>query len=142
MFRDGNAFLVVINFGYNSETKTTFSVMIGLSPLPGGDMEHFFCIIANNADNSKEEYFSGLQTKGLFPPDARKLVLEMVLSATQSLISTAQCSSIRMFTHDADMPKKALIKHTMIAKVIETCGYAINKPDPYHGRHIWWAERI
>jgi hypothetical protein len=35
VFRQGNAYLVVINFGYNAETKTTYSVMIGLEPLPG-----------------------------------------------------------------------------------------------------------
>jgi hypothetical protein len=142
VFRRGEAYLVIINFGYNSETKTTYSVMTGLEPLQGGDMEHFFCIISNDAENQKETYFSGAQTVDLFPKSTRKLVLDMILGTTKTLLDTAKCQSIRHSTHDADLPHKALVKHALIVKVIETCGYEIRKPDPYHGRHIWWAERL
>ncbi len=142
VFRDGGTYLVVINFGYDPETDTTFSVMTGLDPLPGGDMEHFFCIVENNGSNEKKIHYSGAETMGLFPKETRKLVLSMVLSATRSLINTVKCENVRHFTHDADLPHKALIKHILIAKAVESCGYAINKPDPYHGRHIWWAERL
>jgi hypothetical protein len=141
VFRQGGCYLVVINFGYDPETKSTFSVMIGLDPLPGGDMEHFFCIIENTADNEKKCYYSGANTGKLFPKETRKLVLSMVLSATHSLINAAQCSSIKHSTHDANLPQKALVKHILIAEVFESCGYVINRPDPYHGRYIWWAER-
>lgn len=142
VFRRGDAYLVIINFGYNPEIKTTYSVMTGLEPLPGGDMEHFFCIIANNANNEKETFFSGSQTIDLFPKTTRELVLNMVLGTTKTLLDTAKCQSIRHSTRDADLPQKALVKHMLIVRVIETCGYEIRKPDPYHGRHIWWAERL
>jgi hypothetical protein len=41
VFQKDGAYLVTINFGYDSETRTTYSVVVGLEPLPGGDMEYF-----------------------------------------------------------------------------------------------------
>ena len=134
VFRQGNAYLVVVNFGYNPEAKTTFSVMIGLEPLPGGDMELFFTVIANGANNEKKEYHSGADTVGLFPKEARRLVLKIVLSATKSLINTAQSKNVRFFTFDADPPEKALVKYGMIAIMcLKRAGMQLINPIPTTG---------
>lgn len=142
VFRRGNAFLVVVNFGYDPLINHTYSAVVGLEPLQGGDMEHFFFIIdADNANGTETTYYSGLQTVGLFPKETRNLVLKLVLSATKSLLDTAQPAQVRRFTWDANPPEKALVKHLAVAEVFETCGYAMRTSDVYHGRYVWWAER-
>ncbi|MCP1754396.1 hypothetical protein [Bradyrhizobium elkanii] len=142
VFRRGNAYLVIVNFGYDPVIDHTYSVMVGLEPLPGGGMEHFFCVIAaDNVNGIETTYHSGLETANLLDKEARKSVLALVLMATRSLLNEARPDAVQRFTWDANAPEKALRKHFAVAKIMETCGYTPRTSDIYHGRYVWWAER-
>jgi hypothetical protein len=142
VFRRGGAYLVIVNFGYDSVMDHTYSAMVGLEPLPGGGMEHFFCIIdADNVNGTETRHFSGTKTTGFLDKATRRTVLELILMATRSLLNEAQPDRVQRFTWDAHAPDKALLKHFAVAKVIETCGYTVRTFDTYHGRHVWCAER-
>jgi hypothetical protein len=142
VFQRGGAYLVIVNFGYDPVTDHTYSAMVGLEPLPGGGMEHFFCIIdGDNVNGTETTYHSGLHTTNLLDKAARRVVLDLVLMATKSLLNAAQPDVVQRFTWDANAPDKALVKHFAVASVIETCGYKARASDTYHGRHVWWAER-
>src|ERR1700694_917788 len=138
VFRRGGAYLVIVNFGYDPLTDHTYSAMVGLEPLPGGGMEHFFCVIdADNVNGTETTYHSGLHTTVLLDKAARRVVLDLVLMATKSRLDEAQPDSVQRFTWGAHAPDKAIVKHLAVARVIETCGYTARTSDTYHGRHVW-----
>ncbi len=106
-------------------------------------MEYYFCfIIANETDFSEHVCWSGLDTQNILPRSERQVVLRAILHATKLLIGQVNPAIVNWCTWDAQPPERALRKHMLIARVFELSGYQIGHPNPYHGKHIWWAERV
>src|SRR5258708_8647556 len=101
VFRRGGAYLVIVNFGYDPVIDRTYSAMVGLEPLPGGGMDHFFCIIdADNVNGTETTYHSGLQTANLLDKEPRKSLLAFFLIATTSLLNQPRPAPLHRSTYD------------------------------------------
>lgn len=141
-FKNGNAWLVVVSIGYDDEFDITYSLVVGLEPAAGGAVEYFFQIVEADGETGGEHvYWSGKDTRFL-KKDDRKIVLAAVLTATRMLLTSASPKRVEMITHSPDPPDKALVKHHLIGKVFASCGYEVHSADPYHGRRVWWMERL
>jgi hypothetical protein len=142
VFQRGNAFLVLANVGYDSDTDRTYSVLLGLEPLAGGDLEYFFCLIeADNVAGTQHEYWSGKDLPQCIDKPSRKPILNLVLRATKALLNATSPTRVQMSTWDAYLPDRAAHKHFLVARVFEMCGYEVRNGDPYHGKRVWWMER-
>lgn len=140
--RHGNEIVVIVPLGYDDARPYIYSLMLGLSPMAGGDLEFFFCIIeANNQDESEKQLWSGLDTLEIFLTDDRTAILKGLLGATEMLINAFKPSKATMCTIDTGAPEKAERKHLLVARVFETCGYAVTCADQYHGKRVWQMER-
>lgn len=142
-FRRGNAYQVLVNVGYDDALQQTYSISVGLEPQPGGGMEYYFCfIVADEIKRTEQVCWCGLDSQDILPKEQRGAVLRAILHATRLLISQVNPAIVNWCTWDANPPDKALRKHILIARVFELLGYEIGHPDAYHGKHIWWAERL
>lgn len=142
VFRRGNAYLVVLNIGYDKVIDHTYSLIVGLEPAIGGGMEYFFSIIdADNRNNTEEAIYTGLGTSDIFTKDQRLQTLKALLDATKYLLNQVNPDRVTWFTWDANLPTKAMAKYLQVAHIFEMCGYVVRTSDAYHGRHTWWAER-
>lgn len=139
----GSSRIVIARIGVDDENDTIYSAMVCLDPGGGGDMELAFCLLAASSSGYGEpvEFWSGTETASFIRGEDRGAILTAIIVCVESLIRTVQPSKVYMCTVDADMPDRALMKHMMVAHVIETCGYDVKKPDPFHGQHIWYMER-
>jgi len=140
--RHGNEIVVIVPLGYDDARPLIYSLMLGLSPMAGGDLEFFFCIIeADNQYNTEKQLWSGLDTTEIFSGEHRTSILKGLLGATEMLVNAVKPSQVTMCTIDTGAPKKADRKHLLIARVFETCGYAVKCADEYHGKRVWQMER-
>lgn len=138
----GTDIVVIVPLGYDDVRPLVYSLMLGLSPMAGGDLEYFFCIIeANSQDNTETQLWSGVDTRHLFSREDRNAILKGLLGATEMLINAAKPAKVTMCTIDTGAPEKADRKHLLVARMFETCGYDVQCADPYHGRRIWQMER-
>jgi hypothetical protein len=141
-FKNGNAWLVIVSIGYDDEKDASYTLVVGLEPGGGSAIEYFFQIVEAEGETGGEHtYWSGRDTR-FIRPDDRKVILEAVLTATHMLLTSARPSRVEMVTYDPNPPEKALVKHWMVGKVFESCGYKVQAADPYHGKRVWWMERI
>jgi hypothetical protein len=141
-FKTGNAWLVVVSIGYDDGLDISYSLVVGLEPAAGGAVEYFFQIVEAERETGVEYvYWSGKDTRFL-KQDDRKIVLAALLTATSALLTSARPERVEMITHSPDLPDKALVKHLSIARVFESCGYEVHTADPYHGKRVWWMERL
>lgn len=142
VFARGGAYLIIVNVGYDTVIDHTYSLTVGLEPAPVGGMECFFSIDdADNASNTQNSLYSGLETKNLFTKSQRATILKAVLYATKSLLNQVNPERVSWFTWDPNLPGKAMSKYLQLAHTFEMCGYEVHVGDAYHGRHAWWAER-
>ncbi|MCW2317972.1 hypothetical protein M2322_003537 [Rhodoblastus acidophilus] len=142
VFRDGNEWAVIINIGYDDELPLNYSLVVGLSPMAGGDLEYYFYMVEADSANDREEiYWCAQRVARLVPAEDRVIVLGSLLTATKALLDNARPERFDMVTRDANPPEKALVKYHLIGSVFEACGYNVNVADPWHGKRIWWMER-
>jgi hypothetical protein len=141
-FKKGNSWSIVVNIGYDDENDLSYSLVVGLEPMGGGAIEYFFQIIEADGESGGEYiYWSGKDTAAFIPKEDRVVILSAVLTATRALIENAKPSRVEMVSYDPDPPQKALVKHWLIGRVFEQCGYVVKTADPYHGKRVWWMER-
>ena len=143
VFRVGGAYQIVINAGRDAALKRTFSVAVGLEPLPTGDLEYFFYIV--NMEEGTDAYtshMSGLETKAFIPALARPAILRAILQATKDLLVQVNPITVSWTSYDRNLPEKGLTKFQQIVKVFEVVGYRVEEGEPYHGRHHWHAELL
>jgi hypothetical protein len=132
----------VIPLGYDDTRPLSYALLIGLEPLPGGDVEHFFCIIETDTQTRIEtRFWSGADTRDIFAGVDRKIVLEAVRAGTTQLLGALPHPRIFCCTHDAHLPEKALKKHFFIAEVFKICGYEPKEQPVLLGKKSWWMER-
>ncbi|MFG1223027.1 hypothetical protein [Xanthobacter wiegelii] len=140
--RRGSSRIVIARIGVDNEDDTIYSAMVCLEPGGGGDMELVFCILAANSEDGEEprQFWSGTETAFIEGED-RERVLAAIIGCVESLVRSVQPSRLYMCTFDTDIPEQALVKHLRVAHAVETCGYDVRMPDPFHGQHIWYMER-
>lgn len=142
-FRVGNAYQIVLNVGSDPALRRTYSISLGLEPLPGGALEYYFYII--NMDETNDEYtsyYSGLDSTNILPKVQRGVILRAILHATKLLLSQVNPATINWCSWDRNMPEKALVKYSLIVRVFEACGYRVESGEPHNGQYFWSAERL
>ena len=143
VFRVGNSYQVIINVGRDVALKRTFSVAVGLEPLPTGELEYFFYIVNMEEENDQSTYhMGGLETKSFIPAIARPAILRAILQATKDLLVQVNPNAVSWTTYDQNLPDKGLVKFRQVIKVFEAAGYRVEEGEPYHGRHHWHAELL
>ncbi|MFG1260069.1 hypothetical protein V5F79_22335 [Xanthobacter flavus] len=139
----GSSRIVTARIGVDDERDIIYSVMVCLDPGGGGDMELVFAVVAADTAGREEptEYLSGIETASLIRGADREIVLSAIIGCVGNLVRAVQPPRIYMCTYDTDLPDRAVRKHIRVARAIETCGYYVKYPDPFHGQHIWYMER-
>lgn len=138
----GNSHALVAPVGFDEELDTDYSLVAGLDPMPGGDMEFYFYLIAHCQETGEtSEYRSGRDVARLIDAADRARILMLLLSFTSELIAIAKPESVLMVTIDENPPAKSLQKNAAIVRVFEANGYKIVTTDPYHGQQVWRMER-
>ncbi|MCB1486939.1 MAG: hypothetical protein KDJ88_05710 [Bauldia sp.] len=127
--------------GYDDTTEDTISVFVALSPLAGGDYEHVFAIIAADPQTAGEyQYWDGAETKNLFNQEDRESVLKIICGLTQALLAELTPPKVYHYTHEPNLPAKALSKHQVVMGVFRNNGYEVRLAQPHHGQQCWIAE--
>lgn len=143
VFRLGNAYQIVLNVGTDPAINRTYSIALGLEPLPGGALEFYFYIIAlDETDGEYSRYWSGLDSENILPKVQRGAILRAILHATRTLLSQVNPATVNWCSWDRNLPEKALFKYSQIVRVFEACGYRVEAGEPHHGQLFWSAERL
>lgn len=139
----GSSRIVIARIGVDDENDTIYSVLVGLDVGGGGLIELVFCILAASSGGDEEptEYWSGTETASFIRGDDRVAVLNTILTCVGELVRSVQPPHIYMNTIDTHIPERALLKHILIARVVEECGYDVKMPDAFHGQYNWYMER-
>jgi hypothetical protein len=141
VFHKGNAWAVIIDIGYDDVEPLTYSLVVGLEPMGGGAIEYYFQVVEANLQTEHERtYWVGKDT-AFIESDDRAIILRALLAATRALLDNARPERVEVVTYESNPPEKALVKHLLIGRVFEDCGYAVHTADPYHGKRVWWMER-
>lgn len=142
-FRRGNAYQIVVNVGYDDALGQTYSIVAGLDVAAGGGLEYYFYImVADERNGTETACHCGLESANILPKVQRGAIRRACLHATRSLIAQVNPPEVYWCTLDANLPEKALDKYLEIGRVFESLGYQVRQGDPYHGRHIWYAELL
>lgn len=142
-FRVGNAYKVVTNVGCDLLLQRTYSIAVGLDPLPSGELEYYFYIVdLDEITDDMHHFYSGRDTKNILPDVQRGAILRAILHATKSLLSQVNPAKVNWCTWDTHLPDKAKSKFRDIVRVFETSGYKVQEGEPHNGRNLWYAERV
>ena len=142
MVHRGNSHLLILPIGYDDSEDKSYSFLIVLDPMPGGDLDLSFCLVEYDGQTDSEyTYWSGRDVAKFINRDDRARILERLLSAIRLLLNEIQPLKVHMCTLDAHPPEKAQRKNFLIARVFELCGYEVRTADPYYGQQVWWMER-
>lgn len=144
LFLDGGACAVLVHVGHCDAESLNYFVHVSLETRPGGNgMEFVFFLIEVDGETSTEHaYWSGRDVSRFIGREDRSAILRVVCSATERLLDHVKPDIVYRYTHDADLPDKALEKHLAISKVFTNCGYRVERGDEYHGQRTWRAERL
>lgn len=140
LFQSGSSYAMTVRVGHDGDKR--YSIVIGLEPLPGGDMEYYFHLLEVDVVTGEDRIFwSGLPVSNIIPKDDRRRILAVILSCTKHLLIATYPSVVFRFAHDENPPERALEKHYSVNDVFEECGYRVEELDSRHGRRAWKAER-
>jgi hypothetical protein len=133
---------VVIPIGYDDNSPLSYSLLIGLAPMAGGDLEYYFCVVEADTTTGEEAHtYSGLDTRQIITSLAhRKLVLHDVMAGTELLLRIINPPRFFCCTYDSDLPEKALTKHMLIAATFGMCGYKVEEQPFRLGKYSWRME--
>jgi len=134
---------VIVPVGYDDSEPLNYSILMGFEPMAGGDSEFYWFIACANTDTGEvTEYWSGLETKGLFERVCRIMIRLNAITALEALLAQNKPAKVFCCTHDSDAPEKSLYKHMLIAGTFETCGYEVVRQPSMLGKESWWMELI
>ncbi|WP_428988856.1 hypothetical protein [Methylocapsa aurea] len=109
-FRNGAAWAVVVNIGFDDTEPLNYSLIVGLDLMGAGAIEYYFHIVEANSETEDEYiYWSGRDTASFIPSDDRVVILGALLTATHVLLEQARPERVEVVTHDANPPEKALV---------------------------------
>lgn len=143
VFQHGNSYAAVINVGYDADSDRGYSLVVGLEPMAGGELEYFFHILETDRKiEYKQDYWCGKDVAEFISKEDRQAILQVLVSATCEMLDLVRPEKVNYISHDVNPPDKALVKHGLIASGFERCGYQVHTADPYHGKRVWWMERL
>ena len=116
------------------------------------DPECWICGFSTSAFQSlKRSPTEAISTRGgtdsrsravIVDPEDRIRVMGAVCAAVGCLIDVAEPLGIKMQTHTADLPLKALMKYDRVSTVFTDRGYEGGKTEHYHGLWFYEFERV
>jgi hypothetical protein len=141
VFKHGGEHTVVTHVGYDGVDKT-YSLVVGLSPQGGGDMELFFVLAENDGATDDERFIYDGREVGMIieAKGDREKVLGALLGAAQLLLERAKPKRFIMTTYDGYLPEKAMLKYRILNNLFIKTGYTVTATDPYYGKHSWWMD--
>lgn len=141
LITNGSDVIATLNVGFDDITEVKYVAFTSLSPCAGGNMEHVFCLHLVNGTHISP-CWSGADSKMHIPTASdRSMILGVFCAATELLIEVNVPEFIVHSTYSGNLPVRALAKHEALMRVFEEHGYEIAKPNEFHGRHVWFAER-
>src|SRR5260370_11208903 len=140
VFREGDEHSILVHIVYDDVEDRNYSVIVGLSPAPGG-IQYYFAVIEVEGEEETERYWDGIRTAPFIPKHDRAHVLRCILEATMGLVQFVKPECFLMATHGARLPARALDKYHRLNQVFISCGYTVTPLDPYWGRESWWMEQ-
>jgi len=142
VFREGKEYSIHVHVGYDDSENKTYSVVVGLSPIPPGEYEYYFALIEVDADTDSERMiWDGRQTKEIIGETERREILRVVMGLTKGLLDQVKPPIFYMATHGEYLPDRAMTKYRALHQVFRDCGYNITQTDPYHGKRSWWMDK-
>lgn len=142
VFRRGDSHAITFPVGYDDVEDINYFAMVGLDSMPPGELKYYFCLLEVDGSSKTERMiWSGKDLPGEITESDRRVILEIILIATESLLKSVAPERVFRCTHDANMPDKALEKHHEISQVFIRCGYLVHTADSFHGKRTWWMER-
>lgn len=143
VLRNSEGWAVVAHLGYEEYTDVDYFCHVGLSEMPGGNLELYFYVRAINLHTKEaKEFWSGRYLPEIIDSDARVAILATVCTCIKALLNEARPSLVFWQTHDERPPQKALVKYERVAVVVRDSGYVVTKADEFYGKLAWWAERL
>lgn len=140
-FRDGEEHLVLVRVGYDESGDKNYSIMVGLSPQPPGELELIFALIeADTESDSERAIFDAREAANIINKDDRQKIMRAILSAAKLLLDQVRPKYFIMATRDGHLPQKALAKYYQLNQLFMKSGYSVTATDPYHGKLSWWME--
>lgn len=141
-FVDGNSRLITQMIGHDDDKNETYSAVVGLEPLPTGEMEYvFYLVAADNDDGTERPIWESRDVANFINRDDRAKILEVVLDLTKYLVNMRKPRVIFMSTH-GDQEGRALEKYYAVNNVFTECGYTVTDEGRLSGTHAWGAELI
>ena len=139
-----NELVCTFPIGFDDETDFSYSLMLALSPNPGGTYEFVFVLTSKKPDEDEPiPAYDGSRTRAqIANSEDRAYVLGLICMAVGEMVEKSSASIIFMTTHTADLPEHALRKFYIIAQAFEDNGFEVGRADSYHGRYIWMMKRI
>ncbi|WP_127076778.1 hypothetical protein [Rhodomicrobium lacus] len=138
--RDGNAFRVSTQIGYDDDTQHVYYLAIMLDVVPAWGYELRYCIEEYNAETEEfNAYWDRGEVRSFIGRNDRIRVLGSLFSIVKKLVSLAQPDAITIVINDDGQAMAR--KDTMLLQVIESCGYDIVISDSYYGRRRVRLER-
>lgn len=138
---DESSHHLIIPLGLDPERDHLWSLMVSLGAPQAGQAELLFCLIESDGAGAATEHFDGRTTAARFTAEERDAIRFMLMEAVLWLVCKARPERIYWCTREPT-PPKALAKFVLMARTIESCGYRISRPNIWHGRHAWWADRL
>jgi hypothetical protein len=128
-------------FGYMSDTQEVVSIAAVLSVMTG-DVDCyelvFFVSKSDPLSDDMYQYWDGKSTKTFIQKRRDRTVAGgLLMACVNELIDLKQPKRVFMATHEAHLPKKALIKYHAICSVFSDKGYYIEPQPSHRGRLAW-----
>jgi hypothetical protein len=140
--RRGSSHLVTINVGYDDAEERSYSAMVALDRMAGGEWELTFCLSEYDAETDGiHDFFRERDVAGFIAKNDRTLILVHVIRAIHDLLHSVQPDRVYMCTFEADLPEPAMLKYDSIEEMFRVCHYAVHRQPDHHGQRIWWMER-
>ena len=148
VLQGNDEYIVNVEIGFDDEVGTVYNAFVVLAPRPGMlDLRVFdlgFSIVEAQPDGSHiDTWWDGSRSRAVIvDPEDRIRVMGAVCAAVGCLINVAEPLGIKMQTHTADLPLKALMKYDRVSTVFTDRGYEGGKTEHYHGLWFYEFERV
>jgi hypothetical protein len=142
--RDHDPAAVIVDIGYDDAMPYDWKLFVGLSATAGLDgVEFYFYLARFDSETGGEECFwSGRDVAPYIDKPSRTAILDTLLSVIRDLLDRVCPHRVLCVTHEANPPEEALLKYELVGRVFRECGYDVKCADSYHGKRVWWMERL